>query len=690
LNVTDGFFAALGVAPFRGRVFEPGDDRPAAPRAVVVSYGLWQRRFHGDSSIVGRQIVLDGEPHAVVGVMPAGFSFLDPDYELFRVMPIAPPARRGPFYTSGLGRLRPDVTIEQATEDLAAVARTIKERYPGPGKWQYELVPLKRHIVGDTTRVLYLLFGAVVCLLLIATVNVANLLLVRTASREREIAVRGALGAGSGRIVAHLVTESLVLASASGALGLLAAFWGTKFLLQLAPAGNIPRIEEVGVRLPVFVFAFALAALSGVAFSLAPSLRATRVPLVDSLAGAGRGGSTGPKRRRMQRALAASEIALSLMLSVGAALMVRSLALLERVDPGFAPERLLTLQVSLPAARYGTPQAVESFFDRLRSALESLPSVQSVGFSVSLPPDLNAMTDTFTVEGQAMPANEPAAPLLFVDEGYFRTLGVPLVAGRAFDERDTVEKPPVAIVNESLARRYFPQGAAVGKRLKEGGSERPDNPYMEIVGVVGDVKYEGLDAPPEPTLYLSDRQSRQGQARRFVIVRSGAEARAIAPALRAAVGSLDPGLAVARVHTMDQLMADSVAPPRFRTTIVTAFAVAGLFLAAIGVYGVMAYAVADRTHELGLRVALGASKSDVLRLVLSETAAIALAGVLIGLAGAAAGARLIASLLFGVGPTDPWTFGAVAALLVAAALAASYLPARRAMRLDPMQALRAE
>jgi putative ABC transport system permease protein len=525
-------------------------------------------------------------------------------------------------------------------------------------------------------------------LLLIATANVANLLLARAGSRSREIAVRAAIGAGRGRIVAQLVTESVVLGVLSGLAGLLIASWGTRALLAIAPEG-IPRLDEVRLNVTVFAFAVGVASLCGVLFGLAPALRVAGLPLVEGLKEGGRSGA-GASQRRTQRALVVCEIALALILSVGAGLMIRSMAALTSVNPGFAPTQLVAFSLKLPESRYETPQKISALYDSLRSRLEADPAIRSVGSSTSLPPDVNSMTDSFVAEGQQIPPNQspPVAPLVFVDEHYFKTLGVPLVAGRFFDERDVPDGPLVAIVNETLATRYFPGGRAVGRRLKQGGAERPNNPWMEIVGVVGDVKYSGLNAPPEPAFYLADRQ--QPFLRRFVMVRTAADPRAALNAIRGAVSALDRDVPVARLYTIDQLMNESVAAPRFRTTLVTVFAVLGLVLAAIGIYGVMAYTVSERARELSVRVALGATKRDVMRMVLGEAFALAAAGVVLGVAGAVATTRLMAALLFGVTPTDPATFASIAGMLMAIALAGSYVPARRATGVDPMATLRSE
>jgi putative ABC transport system permease protein len=443
------------------------------------------------------------------------------------------------------------------------------------------------------------------------------------------------------------------------------------------------------MSLPVFAFTFAAAALSGLLFGVAPALRASKTPLVETLKDGGRGGS-GVRHRRTQRLLVVSEIALALMLSVGAGLMIRSLAALQRVSPGFEPSHLLTFRLSLPAAQYDTRAKVRDFYLALVERLEALPGVRAAGLTVSLPPHLLSMTDTFMPEGMTLPPNQsaPLGPLLFVNERYFEALGAPLLRGRFFTERDERDAPAVVIVNDALAKQYFPGQDPVGRRLKNGGPERPNNSWMTIVGVVGDVNYSGLDAPPEPTVYFPFRQATS--TTQFIVLRTTGEPGSVATAARQIVAALDKDLPIADMSTMDEVMTASVASPRFRTTLVAIFAAVGLLLAAIGIYGVMSYAVTERTHEIGVRAALGADRGDVLRLVLGEALALAAAGVAAGLAGALATTRLIRALLFRVEPTDPATFVAISAVLVTAALAASYLPARRALRVDPMVALRYE
>jgi putative ABC transport system permease protein len=690
-GVTDRFFDVLGARPQVGRVFQDGDDKPGAAKTVVLGHAFWARRFHGDPHAVGRTVSLDGVSHTIVGVMPASVRFPAGDIDLWRILTMNTPSRRGPYYTTGVARLKAGVGLTGLRANLEAIALGLKRQYPAPADWTLNAVTLHEAIVGDVRQILYVLLGAVGFLLSIATANVANLLLARAAAREREMALRGALGAGRGRIVAQLVTESVVLAIVSGLAGLLLAAWGTQALLVMAPKG-IPRLDEVRMSVPVFLFALGVASVCGIAFGLVPALRASRTPLVETLKDGGRGGA-GAGQRRVQRLLVVSEIALALVLSVGAGLMIRSFAALQRVSPGFDPGHLLTFEVSLPEVQYREDAKVRGFYDALLQRLEAVPGVRSVGLTISLPPNLLEVTDNFMVEGQVLLPNQsaPVGPIVMASDALFRTLGVPLLRGRMFDARDEPGGAPAVIINEALARKYFAGVDPVGRRFKHGGPERPigpNNPWKEVVGVVGDIKYSGLDTAPEPTFYMPYRQN--PWIRQFAIVRTASDPAGLASAAREIVASLDKDVPVARLRTMDELMTASVAPPKFRTVLVAIFAIVGLLLAAIGIYGVMAYAVSERTHELGVRMALGADRRDVVRLVIGEALLLAAAGVALGLAGAFATTRLLRSLLFGVTATDAGTFAAISALLVVTALVASYVPARRAMRVDPMVALRYE
>src|ERR1051326_3556291 len=541
--VTDQFFRILGIAPERGRVFQDGDDRPGAQKVAVISHRFWERRFNGRADIVGQTAVLGGQPHTIVGVMPPTFAFPWHDTDVWAILTMDPPTRRGPFYSTGLARLKPGVTREQMRANRTDVATEMKRRYPGPSDWRMDVKPLRDAYVSGVSRILWVLLGAVGFLLLIATANVANLLLARAATREREMALRGALGAGGRRIVAQLLTESVVLAIAAGAAGIAVAAWGARAMLALAP-DNIPRVHEVGVKVPVLLFALGTAAACGVLFGVVPAMRARRIPLIETLKQGGRTG--GGAHRRAQQALVVAEIALALMLSIAAGLMIRSFGALTRVNPGFASDHLLAFRTVLPGTKYDTGDKVEAFYSSLVEKIESLPGVRSAGLNVSLPPNRLSMTDNFMIEGQTLPANTsaPLGPLLFVNESYFTTLGVPLVRGRFFEARDKRGAPAVVIINETLAKRYFGDGDPVGKRLKDGGPERPDNPWMTIVGVVGDVPYDGPAAAPEPAFYLPFRQNRSsGQ---YVVVRTTVDPQSIGQAVRSVVAALDPELQIGR------------------------------------------------------------------------------------------------------------------------------------------------
>jgi putative ABC transport system permease protein len=686
-KVTDRFFDVLGARPLLGRVFQDGDDKPGAPKTAVLSHALWMRRYHGDPSIVGRTVPVSAEPHLVIGVMPADFTDPRGSKEIWRILTTQAPQRRGPFYLSAIARLKPGVSLAELRANLEVVSTGLKRQYPGPEHWTLDAVPLQDAVVGDVRTILYVLLGAVGCLLLIATANVANLLLARAASREREMAVRGALGAARGRIIRQLMTESVVLGIVSGIAGVAFSSWGTRTLIALAPEG-IPRLDEVGMSTPIFLFALAVASICGVIFSVVPAIRASRTPLVETLKEGGR--AAGASHRRVQRSLVVAEIALALMLSVGAGLMVRSFVALQRVSPGFEPSHLLTFRLPLPPTQYANGAAQRGFFTRLLQRLEALPGVQAAGLTISLPPYLLAMTDNFMVEGQVVPPNQsaPLGPLLFVNETYFSALGAPLLRGRFFSERDDDKAPDVVIINDTLAKQYFAGVDPIGRRLKTGGPERPNNPWNTVVGVVGDINYSGLDAPAEPVVYYAFRQATNNN--QYVVIRTSMNPRSLEPAVKAVVADLDKDLPIVNMRTMDELMTEAVAPPRFRTILVSMFALVGLLLAAIGIYGVMAYAVTERTHELGVRIALGADRGDVLRIVLGEAAWLAACGVGLGVAGALGATRLMQTLLFGVTPTDALTFAAIASLLTATALVASYIPARRATRVDPMVALRYE
>ncbi|HYN85038.1 MAG TPA: ABC transporter permease [Pyrinomonadaceae bacterium] len=688
---TSGFFKTLGVAPARGRDFLPGEDRPGAEPVVVVSHGFWQRRMGGDADVLGRRVTLDGVGHTIVGVMPA--DFVSPEGvapEVWPALQIEAPKRRGPFTLRVLVRRNEGVSEEQGREALARIAREVYEQwaasYPDANV-TYGTLSLKGALVGNTGETLVVLLVAVACVLLIASVNVANLLLARAGARRQEMAVRAALGASRMRLVRQLVTESLVLALVGGAGGVLLAVWGVDLLLALGP-DSIPRLDSVRVDGGVLAFAGLAALASCLVFGLAPALYATGRELGGPLKSGGRGGDTAPGRGRLRDLLVVSEFALALPLLVGAGLMVNSLMRLERVAPGFERERLLVARVNLPAQKYAEPERAAQFFTEVTGRLQSLPGVGAASVSSNIPLDRVFDSNNFDLESRPTPPGEtqPSAEYMSVGPDYFRTLGVPLLKGRYLTEQDDGEAPRVMVVSQAAAERFFAGQDPVGQRLKTGGCTECE--WTTVVGVVGDVKDHGLGAGDVAAMYVPARQE-PGRSM-HLLVRTHAEPSTLVAAVRAEVNAVDADLALTQVGTMDELLASSLGQPRYRAALLGAFAGVALLLAAVGIYGVLAYAVSQRTREIGIRLALGAQRGDILRMVVGRGMALTLLGVAVGLAASLLLTRYLASLLYGVSSTDPATFAAVVAVLAAVALLACLIPARRATKVDPMVALRYE
>ncbi len=687
--VTAGFFSTLEVRPMAGRVFLPGEDGAGSGSTAVLSESLWRRRFSASRAAIGQTISVNGSAATIIGVMPGAFRFPRANTELWTNLRIVPPARRGPFFYRGVGRLKPGVTIELAQAETNAIGRRIMQENQYYKNLTLPVERLRDSIVGNVRTPLLVLIGAVGLVLLIAVVNVANLMLARATTREREMALRLGLGASRGRLVRQLLTESILLAIAGGVAGL-AVSYGSIQLLRSWNPGNLPLIEYVRLDGPALGFMLLTAVITGMAFGLAPALQGQRANLNSTLKEGGRGATAGSTGRHTRAVLAISEIALSLMLTVGAGLLLRSLARLERVTGGFAarPHEILIASVSPSDRKYDEAPAFRRLYDQMLERASVLPGVAAAALSDSLPPDWQSDADTFVIEGQVLGHGElnPAVSVAIISPEYFRTMRIPLLKGRYFTDQDRQDSPPVTIVSDSFARRFFPNQDPIGKRIKQSG---PDNqaPFMEIAGVVGDVKYTGLQRDTDAAYYVPYRQN---FGRRMFVVARSSQGAALAPALRREVQAADPGVTITQVETMQQAFSRAVARPRFDTLLLAVFAGIAVLLAAVGIYGIIAYSVAQRTHEIGVRMALGAAQGSVLRMVIRQGAGLAAMGVAVGLAGAFALTRLLSTLLFGVSATDPLTFVAAALGLLLVAVAASLVPARRATRISPVDALRYE
>ncbi len=693
--VSSNFFELLGVSPVAGRTFVGGEDGLEAKRVAVLGHGFWQRRFGGDAAAVGREVTLDGQAFTVVGVLPADFHFaLLGDTEVWT--PLAPTpdiaSRRYMHWLKVVGRLKEGVGLEAAQAHLAAVASRTERDDPGAHAGVgLRGVVLQDEFVGPVRPVLFVLLGAVGFVLLIACTNVANLLLARSAARQKEVAIRSALGASRWRVVRQLLTESVLLSLAGGAAGLVLALWGVDLLVSLIPAGQLaqmPYLRSLALSRDVLLFAVGLSLLTGVLFGLTPALSASRADLQGALKEGGRS-TVSRGSRRLRDLLVVAEVALALMLLVGAGLLMKSLVTMLRVDPGFDARNLLTMRVALPPTRYSEDGKAARFYDETLRRLSAVPGVRGAALTSNLPLAGDGGTGTPQVVGRSTPASElTEAHLRTVSANYFEVMGVPLVGGRAFDARDDAAAPGVLLVNKTFAERVFPGEAAVGRRVTFRFS--PDTQF-EIVGVVGDEKVLSLDARTTPVIYFHARQGPDSTAA-FVVRTEGADPLALAAPVRAEVRAVDSEVPVFAVQTLEQMVAGSRASfmRRYPAYLTAVFACVALLLALVGIYGVVSYAVAQRTHEIAVRVALGARTRDVLRLVLGHGLLLALGGIALGAVGALALTRLISGLLFGVSAADPAVYGLVALLLAAVAVIACLVPARRATKVDPMVALRYE
>ena len=687
--VTKGLFDVVRVTPLQGRTFEEEEVRAEAAPVAMISAGLWQRRFGGDPSIVGRTIVLDRTPTTVVGVLPAGLAF-PAGIEVWTPLLPSPGDRRN-AYLRVIGRLAPGVTLAQAQAEMTMIGARVEQAAATKRGAGVAVMPLKDHIVGDVGRLLLVFGGAVAFVLLIACVNVASLLLARAETRRSEVAIRSALGATRWRLGRQFLCESLVLAAAGGACGVLLAAWGAGLTVALAPSGTIPRLEEATIDPAVLGFAAFVSLGTSLLFGLAPMLH------VKPGGGPVAGGADSVRGHvpgfASLRVLVAGETALSVVLLVGAALLVRSFLRLASVDPGFVSTNVLTLNVTLPDSPDANPEPALSFHDGVRERLRQLPGVESVGVVNWLPFGGSLLRGDFAVEGRDSWPDGLLAAKPSVSPGYFRAMGVRLLQGRSFERGDTRSAPGVAIVSASLARRLWPGQDPVGRRVKVGIGGAPERePWRTVVGVVADVRQSTLGEEPMPALYSPLAQTRLSFLVNDVtfVVRTVGEPAALAPALTREIHALDGSLPVTRVQPLETLVADSLASPRFRTMLLGTFGGLGLALAGIGVFGVLAYAVSRRTREIGVHMALGADRPRVVRLVVGQALWMTGAGLALGLAGALALSRTLASFLYEVTPRDPLAYGLTSIVLLAVAFLASYAPARRAASIDPAAALRAE
>ena len=697
MRISADFFATLGFQPLLGREFRRDDEAPGNTHVVILSHALWQRRFGGDPEIAGKVVSFSGEPFTVVGVMPAGVQHVGGEYrstahgesvDAWWPMELGPKSVRFAHFLNAVGRMKAGVTREQTEADFNVIAARLAAEHPNTDAgWQIRIYTLYQEIVGRARTTLLVLLGAVAFVLLIACANVANLLLSQAASREREMTIRAALGARRLRLIRQSLTESLLIATAGGALGLLLAIWLTDALIALGPS-QLPRLQAVAIDGRILAFTLGVSMLTGLLFGLAPALQGRGLNLSEVLKEGSRGGSGGPRQRRLRDLLVAAEVALALVLLVGAGLLMRSFLKLRQTDPGFKPAGVLTMSFSLPSSRYKKPEQTVAFYQTLIDRISTLPGVQSAGASTDLPWTGYDENSGFIIEGKSFPpSQEPEGRYHDVTPDFFRTIGVPLVAGRWFNSNDTNQAPAVILINESLASRYWPDENAVGKRITFSSEPKPED-WMTVVGVIGDVK----DFPDSPEAHPAFYWPHTQQAFRelFVAIRTSGDPLGLVGAVRQEVQALDKDLAIAEIKPLDQVAEGALAGQRFTLMLVGLFAGIALLLSAVGIYGVMAYSVAQRTHEIGIRMALGAQTGTVMQIVIGQGMRTALAGMAIGLAAALSLTRAIASLLYGIAPTDPLTFAGISILLAAVALAACYIPARRAARVDPMIALRYE
>jgi putative ABC transport system permease protein len=714
LGTSPNYFTLLGARPQLGRVFTAADAQPGFTLGVVISDAFWHRTFGADPRVLGRKIRVDNDLYSIVGVMPPGFRHpgrtLGGDVDMwaaagYSAAPFPTPViRAARFLPSAMGRLKPGLTLAQAQAQLdtfvAQLARQFPDEYPAAAGWSLRLVPTQQDIVGNLRTELFVLFAAVAFVLLIACVNLANLLLARSASRRREIAIRLAVGAGRSRLVAQLLTESLLLATISGAAALLTIIWLKGSLLRFAPA-DLPRLNEVTLNPAVLLFAFCISILTGVFFGLAPALQTARAGQIIALREGSQSSGASKHQLKFSRFLVASEIALSLVLLIGAGLLLRSFWHLLEVRPGFEPHHLVTAKIWLAVPNdpledpYRLPEKRAAFHQEILRRVSALPGVEqaALGNAASLPMDARHFQLPFAIENRALDSEStPVAEIASVAPAYFSVLKTPLISGRFFTDSDDTKGQQVALIDETLARRYWPGSEAVGQRLRLGirrnQASASQSPWLTIVGVVANIKSDGFDAASAPHIYRPLYQVPTYDG--VVYLRTTSDPGRLGEAVRAEVQRVDPTIPVFGVRTMDFVLATYLAERRFALNLIAVFATVALLLASIGIYGVMAYTFSRRTNEIGIRIAMGAQRTDILKIALAEGAFLVGSGVLAGLLGSLALTRFLQSMLFDVKPSDPATFAAIAALLAAVTLVACFIPARRATRVDPLIALRHE
>jgi putative ABC transport system permease protein len=692
------FFDVFGLTPQYGRLFIPQDEQAGHEAVVIVSDSLWQRRFGSDPSLVGKPITLDGRNFTVIGITPPGFQYPDKT-ELWvpplQLVPELYPGQdvtqtRGMGYLAAVALLKPGVSLPQAAAEMETITARLRQQYPNTNNRRFNrVVSLHEHLIGDTNKVLWLLLGAVTFVLLIGCANVANLLLASGASRQKEMAIRTALGASRWRVMRQLFTESTILALTGGAFGVLIAIWGLAAITRLLP-GDFPRLNEIHLDLRILAFTFAASVLTGILFGLAPALHISRFDIQDSIRETGRGTSGSRRQNRFRQALIVGEVALSVVLLAGAGLLFRSFLRLQSVKTGFDSEQVLTARLTPSGTNFKNQADYDKFYMQVIEKISAVPGVLKAGLINTLPLDKGPTTG-FRVEGRPIltPDKWPSVNYRAVSPDYFRAMGIPVLQGRIYTDRDNTGAPLVMIINEQTAHEIFPDENPVGKRITFGNTDQNRQPvWFEIVGVVANVRSLELREESQSEIYFSSLQDYWPAM--SLVVRSTVEPASLAAAVRQAVNEVDKSVPVSQVRPMDKVVSESITQPRFNLFLLALFSTVAMLLSAAGIYGVTAYTVSQRTHELGIRIALGAQVGDVLKMILGQGMAVIGVGLLLGLAAAFGLMRLLRSLLFGVGENDPLTFVAITIVLVIVALIACYIPARRATKVDPLEALRAE